>query len=97
VQKYLQDPAIPAFVLQTLAQQYPQLETALKQISQRPDFALATDLDDLLRAQGKALTPELPEIASVPLHLHDLFQEAVVEVSKERPKKPVKSKAGFGK
>jgi hypothetical protein len=51
-----------------------------------------------LRAQGKALTPLLPEIASVPLHLHHLFQEAVLEVSKERPKKAVKPKAaGFGR
>ena len=99
VQKYLQDPTIPAFVLQSLARQYPQaVERALQAISQRADFAVATDLDDLLRAQGKPLTPLLPEIASVPLHLHHLFQEAVLEVSKERPKKAVKPKAaGFGR
>jgi len=99
VQKYLQDPTIPAFVLQSLARQYPQsLEMALKEISQHSDFGLVTGLDDLLRAQGKSLTPALPEIASVPLHLHHLFQEAVLEVSKEKPKKQVKSNAvGFGR
>ena len=99
VQKYLQDPTIPAFVLQALSQQYPQsLEAALKQLSQQPDFVLATDLDELLRAQGKSPAPELPEIASVPLHLHNLFQEAILEVSKEKPKAQVKSKAaGFGR
>jgi hypothetical protein len=99
VQKYLQDPTIPAFVLQSLARQYPQaVERALQEISQRADLAVATDLDDLLRAQGKALTPLLPEIASVPLHLHHLFQEAVLEVSPEKPKKAVKPKAaGFGR
>ncbi len=99
IQKYLQDPAIPAFVLQQVAQAHPQpVETALKEILQQPDFQLAASLDHLLQAQGKSLQPELPEIASVPLHLHHLFQEAVAEVSKEKPKKQIKSKAaGFGR
>ncbi|MBW4465395.1 MAG: hypothetical protein KME07_08140 [Pegethrix bostrychoides GSE-TBD4-15B] len=99
VQKYLQDPEIPTFVLQALVQQHPQqMETALQAVSQRSDFQMDSDLEDLLRAQGKSLTPELPEIASVPLHLHHLFQAAVVEVSKDRPKKQAKSKAaGFGR
>ncbi|MGC8711203.1 MAG: hypothetical protein ACP5RH_02320 [Leptodesmis sp.] len=39
----------------------------------QPDFKLAQDLDALLLQQNKPLEPELPDIASAPLHLHNLF------------------------
>lgn len=96
VQKYLTDPEIPAFVWHRLAQQYPQqLEAALAEILERP-FKLADDLDSLLQESGKNLKTELPEIASVPLHLHNLFQDAVLEVSKDKSKKKTKTKTAVG-
>lgn len=88
IRKYLEDPAIPAFVWHQLAQDHPsQLETALRTTLERPKFNLSQDLDLLLAEFGKNLQTELPEIASVPLHLHNLFQDAVMEVSKDRPNK----------
>ncbi len=96
VKKYLEDPEIPAFVWHRLAQQYPsQLEALLQTVLEKPEFQLTTDLDPLLQASGKNLQTELPEIASVPLHLHNLFQEAVLEVSKDKSKKK-KPKPGHG-
>lgn len=44
------------------------------------------NLNTLLQEFNKPIEPELPDIASVPIHLHNLFQEAVVEVSKSKPK-----------
>ncbi len=87
IRHYLEDKNINAFIWQRLAQQYPtQLEKVLQNVLQRPDFRLESDLDALLQEFNKGTEPELPEIASVPIHLHNLFQEAVVEVSKSKPK-----------
>ena len=87
IRHYLEDKNINAFIWQRLAQQYPtQLEKVLQNVLQRPDFQLESDLDALLQEFNKPIEPELPEIASVPIHLHNLFQEAVVEVSKSKPK-----------
>lgn len=98
IHKYLDDPAINAFVWQRLAAAYPtSLETVLRSVLERPDFDLQTDLEALLQAHKKPLEPDLPEIASVPLHLHELFQEALKEVSKSKPKDKdgQKPKKGF--
>ncbi|MBW4473865.1 MAG: hypothetical protein KME45_26325 [Stenomitos rutilans HA7619-LM2] len=98
VHKYLDDPAINAFVWHRLATAYPAvLEALLRSILERPDFDLQTDLETLLQEHKKPLQPDLPEIASVPIHLHDLFQEALKEVSKSRPKEKdaQKPKKGF--
>ncbi|GAB4334163.1 MAG: hypothetical protein OHK0047_22870 [Leptolyngbyaceae cyanobacterium] len=99
VRQYLEQPEINSFIWQRLAQQYPsQLEAILQTVLNRPDFKLAQDLDALLLQQNKPLEPELPDIASAPLHLHNLFQEAVAEVSKEKSKgksKPQKMGLGF--
>lgn len=97
VQRYLEDPAINAFIWHQLAQQHPtQLEKLLQAALERPDFRLERDLDSLLQEFDKPLSPELPEIASVPLHLHNLFQEALAEVSKSKSKGKGKKKAtGF--
>ncbi len=85
--KYLKDPAINVFIWHKLAQLYPsQLEKVLQTYLERPDFQLDRDLDPLLQEHGKPLEPELPEIASVPLHLHNLFQEALAEVNKSQSK-----------
>ncbi len=87
IRHYLEDKSINTFIWHRLAQQYPtQLENVLQTLLQRPDFSVKRDLDSLLQAHNKPLEPELPEIASVPIHLHNLFQEAVVEVNKSKPK-----------
>jgi len=57
------------------------LQTVLK----RPNFQLDRDLDALLQEFNKPTEP-LPEIASVPLHLDNLFQAAVAEVDKTKSK-----------
>lgn len=96
VRKYLEDPEVSAFVWQRLAQQHPEpLQTVLREALERPDLNVATDLDALLTEFNKPLEIELPEIASVPIHLHELFQDALMEVNKERPKKK-KTKASGG-
>ena len=95
--KCLADPQMNAFVWRRLAEQFPQqLQTAICQGLGLPDFNLST-LDSVLTKFNKYLEPDLPDLASVPIHLHDLFQSAVVEVSKEkaRPKSQPK-KSGFG-
>jgi len=97
VRRYLEDPAINAFIWHQLAQQHPtQLEKLLQAVLERPNFRLEPDLDSLLQEFNKPLSPELPDIASVPLHLHNLFQEALAEVSKLKSKGKGKKKAtGF--
>ncbi len=97
VRKYLEDPTINFFIWHRLAQQYPQqLEKVLQTVLERQEFKLESDLDNLLQEYKKPLEPELPEIASVPLHLHNLFQEALGEVSKSKPKNKGKKKDGKG-
>jgi hypothetical protein len=87
VQKYLDDSSINAFVWHRLANEHSkQLEQVLQTVLDRSDFKLDRDLDPLLQEHNKPLEPELPEIASVPIHLHNLFQDALAEVSKSKPK-----------
>lgn len=94
---YLEDKSINAFIWHRLAQQYPtQLENVLQTLLQRPEFSLESDLDALLQEFNKPLEPELPEIASVPIHLHNLFQEALGEVSKSKPKSKGQKKPAKG-
>lgn len=97
VRKYLEDPTITAFIWQKLAQLYPtQLEKVLQTFLERPEFKLERDLDALLKEQKKPLEPELPEIASVPIHLHNLFQEALAEVNKSKSKTKKKENTARG-
>ncbi|MEA5583577.1 hypothetical protein VB620_19820 [Nodularia harveyana UHCC-0300] len=87
IRHYLEDKSINAFIWHRLAQKYPiQLEKLLQDFLERPEFKLANDLDALLGQFNKPLEPDLPEIASVPIHLHNLFQEAIAEVHKSKPK-----------
>ncbi|MEG4417040.1 hypothetical protein QUA70_00325 [Microcoleus sp. LAD1_D5] len=98
VRNYLEDPAINAWIWQRLAQVNPaKLEQILQTVLERTDFQIDRDLDALLQEFKKPLEPELPEIASVPLHLHNLFQEALGEVnkSKSKPQEKKKSSKGF--
>jgi hypothetical protein len=97
VRKYLEDPNMNAYVWHRLAAAYPvQLEQVLRSVLSRPDFNLQQDLDGLLQESQKPLKPELPEIASVPIHLHELFQEALAEVQKSKPKDKGKKKPKKG-
>jgi hypothetical protein len=98
IRKGLADPAMNAFVWRRLATQFPQqLQTAIGLIFELPNFNVSIDLDPILIKFNKYLEPDLPDLASVPIHLHDLFQAAVRDVSKDKvkPKSPPK-KTGFG-
>jgi hypothetical protein len=98
VRSYLEDPAINAWIWQRLAKIDPaKLSQILQTVLERTDFQLDRDLDLLLQEFKKPLDPELPEIASVPQHLHNLFQEALGEVnkSKSQPQDKKKSSKGF--
>ncbi|AKG24369.1 hypothetical protein [Calothrix sp. 336/3] len=87
IRQYLEDKKINSFVWQKLASDYPeQLEKALQEYLKKSDFKLSQDLDLLLTEFHKPLEPELPEIASVPEHLHNLFQAAFAEVNKSKSK-----------
>ncbi|MEO0839158.1 MAG: hypothetical protein AAF063_09675 [Cyanobacteria bacterium J06643_5] len=98
VREYLESPDIKTCVWHLLSERYPgQLEKLLQQALNRPNFNLKQDYIDLLKEFNKSLSVELPEIASVPLHLHNLFQEALSEVKgKSNKKAKTKSKGGFG-
>ncbi len=98
LRSYLEDPAINVWIWRRLAQVNPaKLEQILQTVLERTDFQIERDLDALLQEFKKPLEPELPEIASVPLHLHNLFQEALGEVnkSKSKPQDKKKSSKGF--
>jgi hypothetical protein len=93
----LRDPQVNAYIWHRLAQQYPvALERVLQSVLERSTFNLKVDLDWLLQEFNKPLEPLLPEIASVPLHLHELFQEALLEVSKDKSKSKSKRKSAMG-
>ncbi|MGF1590130.1 MAG: hypothetical protein ACFCU7_12955, partial [Pleurocapsa sp.] len=97
VRKYLEQPEANYFVWQQLKQQYPQaLEKLVGNYLEQPKFNLETDLDKLLLEHDKSSTPQLPSIASVPIHLNDLFETAVAQVQKTKSKtKKQKKKKGF--
>ena len=98
LQKALANPQMNAFVWRRLAGEFPhQLEIAIRQIPGQTGFNLSTDLDSILTKFNKYLEPDLPDLASVPIHLHNLFQSAVLEVSKDKAKsKSQPKKTGFG-
>jgi hypothetical protein len=99
VRQSLEDPQMNAYLWHCLAEQYAApLEQLLRWALEQPNFSLKTGLDALLQSFGKPLAPVLPETASVPLHLHSLFQDAVLEVHKtqaHKPKEPSKASKGF--
>ena len=97
IRKYLESPEANYYVWQQLSQQYDRsLEKILKTFTNNPDFNISTDLDNLLLKYNKSSTPELPAIASVPIHLNNLFEAAVAQVQKGKSKtKTKKKKKGF--
>ncbi|MGC9527550.1 MAG: hypothetical protein ACP5D7_18600 [Limnospira sp.] len=97
VHKYLDDPQVNAYIWHHLGDAHPhRLEQALKKVLERPDFSLQTDLDPVLAEYGKSLEPDLPDIASVPRHLDDLFKEAIAQVNPSKSKRKKKSKKSKG-
>jgi hypothetical protein len=104
--KCLADPLMNAFVWRRLAAEFPQqLATAIEQLldykyPQESNSESATgffNLDAVLTKFNKYLEPDLPDLASVPIHLHNLFQAAVIDVSKAKAKpKSQPKKSGFG-
>ena len=107
IHKCLADPLMNTFVWRRLAAEFPHqlaaaisaLPMVLKPQQQADLFAdpQRYDLDRILIEFNKYLEPDLPDLASVPIHLHNLFQAATIEVSKSKakPKSQLK-KSGFG-
>lgn len=97
IRKYLEKPEANYYVWQQLKQQYPQaLEKLLQSYCNQSEFNLETDLDQLLLKYNKPSIPELPAMASVPIHLNNLFETAVAQVQKNKSKtKKKKGKKGF--
>ena len=94
VRKYLEQPQANYYVWQQLKQQYPQALEKLLSSYLKSDFSL-DELDKLLLKYDKSSTPELPAIASVPIHLNNLFEAAVAQVQKTKSKSKKKKKKGF--
>jgi hypothetical protein len=89
VRQALDEPDMNTHLWRRLAQQYPvPLERLLQEALEQPAFNLSEGLNPLLKFYGKPLQPILPETASVPVHLHSLFQGAVMEVNKTQTQKP---------
>ena len=97
VRKYLELPEANYYVWQQIKQQYQaNIQHLLQDYTDKNDFNLDTDLDNLLLENNKQSTPELPAIASVPIHLNNLFEAAVAQVKKSKSKsKKQKKKKGF--
>lgn len=99
VQRYLKEDTVNAYLWHCFAEDNTApLMAALGRCLNRPAPTL-DELDDVLVEVGKPLNPDLPEIASVPMHLQDLFQNALQEVnqsaSKKKSKGKRKQKTGF--
>lgn len=109
VLKHLEDAQVNAYVWEQLAEGYgSSLERSLRRILHQPTLNIEQDLPQVLAQYGRPSTPELPETASVPIHLHNLFQEAMLSVSKSASQKGAnqkgtahkqskKKKSGFGR
>ena len=97
IRKYLTKPEANYYVWQQLKQQYQSgLKNALQKYTNKKEFDLDADLDNLLLEYDKPSNPELPAIASVPIHLNNLFETAVAQVQKSKSKaKNKKKKKGF--
>ena len=100
VLKYLDDDQVNAHVWRQLVEAHKNsVEASLRRVLDNPQFDIEQDLAAAFIKRGKALTPELPDSASVPVHLHNLFQSALKAVSKKdaSTKKKAKKKSGFGR
>jgi hypothetical protein len=97
VQAHLENLDLKPFVWRSLAATYPQaLEKSLQITLKQPTFSLSQDFDALLLQYHDRLDPTLPETASVPVHLHALFQRAIEQIKPAKKKSKGKPKGGFG-
>jgi hypothetical protein len=98
IRQYLNEPEINISIWHRLAKEYPtKLEKLLKDFLNREDFDLQKDLEATLQEFNKVIEPELPEIASIPTHLDNLFKQALMEVNiNSKSKGKNKAKTGFG-
>ncbi len=105
VAKYLEKAQVNAYVWQCIYQAHDEALTAsLRRVLNNPAFEFEPDLAGVLAKYGKSQTPQMPDSASVPVHLHNLFQEALQAVGKGAKKKGEgakkkkgKKKSGFGR
>ena len=97
LEKYLRKPEANYYIWQQLKQKYPNnLRKLLQNYTNQSDFNLDSGLDKLLLEYDKTSTPELPAVASVPIHLNSLFEAAVAQVQKTKSKsKKKQKKKGF--
>ncbi|WP_036479961.1 hypothetical protein [Myxosarcina sp. GI1] len=97
VRKYLEEPQTNYYIWQLLVKERGnKLEKVLQTVLNNPNLKLETDLPATLQKYDKPLHPVLPDIASVPIHLNNLFEEAVAQVQKSKSKsKKKKKKKGF--
>ncbi len=106
VLKYLEDEQANAHVWQHIQQNFGDtVEPLVQEFMELPELDIQTDFEKMLAFYGKPLVPTLPESASVPIHLHNLFQEALKKVgksagqeksAKKSAKKTKQKKGGFG-
>ena len=101
--KYLKDDKVILPVWQRLASEHgAAVETALRRVLDRPDFDIEQDLLGAIAKYGKSLSPQMPESASVPEHLDQLFKSVLKSLGKKADgqssgkKKAKKKKSGFG-
>ena len=104
VLKYLQDDKVVLPVWQRLAKAHRvALEAALQRVLNQPEFDIEQDLLSAIARYGKSLTPQMPESASVPEHLDQLFKSVLKSLGKDADgkrsskKKAPKQKSGFGR
>lgn len=99
IKDYLEKPEVSAYIFFRLREYYSsQLEKVLQTILLNQSLSLTNDLNQILEKYNKQLSPELPEIASVPIHLHNLFEQALLEVNRKKQSKrkgKSKTKTGF--
>ncbi|MGB3788705.1 MAG: hypothetical protein WA949_11895 [Phormidesmis sp.] len=102
--KYLEDEQANAHVWQHIQQNFGDTVGPLvREFMASPELDIQTDFEKMLAFYDKPLLPTLPESASVPIHLHNLFQEALKKVGKSasqdksaKKKSAKKKKSGFG-
>ncbi|MEL7512252.1 MAG: hypothetical protein AAGM27_08905, partial [Cyanobacteria bacterium J06554_3] len=70
------------------------LESSFRRVLENDGFSIKTDLEGALTRYGKSVVPTLPDTASVPVHLHELFQAALKAVGKDAKKSGGKKKGG---
>ncbi|MEL7510570.1 MAG: hypothetical protein AAGM27_00255 [Cyanobacteria bacterium J06554_3] len=102
--KYLENEQANAHVWQHIRTVHGKaIEPLIRTVANQPNFDIDQDLAALLMGYDKPMEPTLPESASVPIHLHNLFQEAMKAVGKtagepsnKKKKKAKKKSSGFG-